>query len=77
MSGESEGIDRDKAERERERELVGGEKGKTEEGREGKVDKRVRKKARISLWVKTVADEELTRKKKKEGRTRKQSSYRG
>lgn len=56
---------------------MGGEKGKTEEGREGKVDKRVRKKARISLWVKTVADEELTRKKKKEGRTRKQSSYRG
>lgn len=42
---------------------------------EGKIqergeDKRVRKKARVSLWVKTVADEELTREKEKNKKTK-------
>lgn len=41
------------------------------------MDKRVRKKARVSLRVKTVADKELTREKEKEGRARKQSNQRG
>lgn len=35
------------------------------EGGEGKVAVTVRKKARVSLWVKTVAEEELTREKEK------------
>lgn len=40
-------------------------------------DKRVRKKAGVSLWVKTVAEEELMREKETERRTRIQSDHRG
>lgn len=38
------------------------------------MDRRVRKKGKVSLWVKTVASKELTKEKEKGGKARKQSN---